>query len=207
MNKELEPIYHRMLTEMGEPYVFEGTNVPTHYNRLGLSKSIDWETGILLKNFVEYYVPETIVELGTFRGYSTAWLMMGTLLTGVGHVHACEVFNEGEYGKMWYDEFRLPKERFTYHYIPGGIWNFPKEIPRDIDFIYHDTQHLLSPTIKEMAFLIPRLRQDGFILVDDMKHPDYKPMQDYFHDLFKNQPCWDWSVLSIGHGLGIARKR
>lgn len=207
MNKELEPLYHRMLTEFGGPYVFEGTLTPTHYNTHGLTKSVDWETGILIKNFVEFYKPETVIELGTFRGYSTAWLIMGTLINEFGHVHAYEVFNEGEYGKMWYDEFRLPKDKFTYHYIPGGIWNFPREVPDQIDLIYHDTQHLLSPTIKEMDFLLPRVKRDGFVLIDDMKHPDYGPMQIYLNDLFGKSPDWSWHVLAIGHGLGIARKK
>lgn len=206
----LEKALSRMLLEWGPAYASPGSGVPVHTNSAGLSKSIDWETGVLLKNFVEFYQPETIIELGTFKGYSTAWLILASLLNernhGIqSHVHAYEVFNEGEYGPMWYDTFELSKERFTYHAIPGGIWMHADEVPESIDLIFHDTQHLLGPTIFEMDLLLPRLSSRGLVLIDDMLHPDYPSMQAYFHKIFAKHPQWDWTVLPLGHGLGIAR--
>lgn len=211
----LADAHHRMMTETGDLYCFPGTPLPLHYNRMGLSKSIDWETGVLLKNCVEFFNPETVVELGTFRGYSTAWLILASQLRlssptwnqQFTKVHAFEVFDEGEYGRMWYDEFELPKNDFTYHAVPGGIWNFPDQVPEKIDLIFHDTEHSLNPTRQEVEFLAPRLSLGGLMIFDDMKHPDYAAMQNYLSGYFSNNPTFTWSVLPLGHGLGIARKR
>ncbi len=151
---------------------------------------------------MEWKQPKTIVELGTFRGYSTSWLILGTLLNQAGHVHAFEVFKEGYYGDMWYDRFGLPKKDFFYHEIPGGIWNFASEVPEKIDLIFHDTDHNAGPSEKEMALLIPRLSVGGLILIDDMLHSQYLPMQRFFHGLFGSWSLdWKWSVLPVGHGL------
>jgi len=203
----------KLMDTMGPLYKFEGTDVPLHHNTAGLSKSIDFETGLLLSNFVQWKKPETIVELGTFRGYSTAWLILGSQLAGThmlpcGHVHAFEVFKEGSYGSMWYDDLEMRLENFTYHEVPKGIWNFPEEIPAAIDFIFHDTQHSLNPTIQEMNILLPRVPVGGMVLVDDMLYPDYKPMQGYLNRLFTTSELgvWKWTVLPIGHGLGIAER-
>jgi len=198
----------RMLVDRGPIAEINYGDVPVHYNP-GLphgNKGIDWETGILLCNFVEEYRPKQVVELGTFQGYSTSWLILGTLLAGVGRVDAYEVFPEGYYGSMWYDVYGLPKQAFRYHEIPGGIWKHPNEIPEQIDLLYHDTEHLPSPTKMELSLLVPRIPIGGVVLVDDMFHPDYAPMQAVFDDLFFPNHDWSWNVLALGHGLGVARR-
>ncbi len=183
---------------------------PVHYNPgfpLG-NKGVDFETGILLKNFVEAKKPRQIVELGTFRGYSTSWLMLGTILNGMGRVDTFDVFQEKYYGDMWYDIYGLPKDNFTYHETPSGIWNFLDQVPQMIDLIFHDTEHLEGPTQIEMRLLLPRVPVGGIVLIDDMLHPDYKPMQGLLKHIFlyEEADSWKWSVLPFGHGLGIAER-
>jgi hypothetical protein len=202
----------KLLTTCGSLYKFKNSMVPLHHNANGLSKSIDFETGLLLANFVQYYKPQTIVELGTFQGYSTSWLILGSHLAGgpdgpYAQVHAFEVFKERSYGPMWYETLGLRLDYFTYHEIPGGIWNFPGEVPEQIDLLFHDTQHLPGPTQKEFDLLLPRISVGGIVLVDDMIHPDYRPMQNYVVDTFtKDHTLWKFEVLRLGHGLGIAER-
>jgi len=202
MNEYLQ----KMLHTVGPVYKFESTPAPLSHNAHGLTKSIDFETGLLLKNFVVWKKPQVIVELGSFRGYSTAWLRLGTILNQLGHVHAFEVFKEGHYGPMWYDELGMPREHFTYHEIPGGIWRYPDQIPETIDLVFHDTQHLPGPTYKELTLLLPRVPVGGMVLIDDMSYRGYEPMQEVVSDFFKNRDYWDFEVLRLGHGLGIAER-
>lgn len=199
-----------MLLERGPLNTFNKTKVPLHHapDDPGMM-GIDWETGILLKNFVEARKPKQIIELGTFRGYSTSWLILGTLLNGFGRVDAYECLHEGDYGPMHYDRLGLPKDNFKYHHIPGGIWAHSGKVPMHVDFIYHDTSHLLEPTKKEMYFLLQRLSVGGIVLFDDMDHPAFGPMQGYLNNLFNNfaqEGTYSWEVLHLGHGLGIAEK-
>ncbi len=127
-------------------------------------------------------------------------------------MNAYECMPEGHYGGMHYDRLGLPKDNFHYHQIPGGIWEHEDKLPAEIDFIYHDTSHLLDPTVKEMTLLLPKLSVGGLILFDDMDHPSFFPMQTYLNTLFRggiqgfNCRNWSWSVLHLGHGLGIAEK-
>jgi predicted O-methyltransferase YrrM len=204
------PIFE-LLTRWGPVHMSNG-DVPVHANPMQpfLNKGIDYETGLLLYNFIKHLKPKAIVELGTFRGYSTSWLLAGAILSAhVCEVHAFEVFKEGAYGSMYYDDLGLDKSCLFYHEIPGGVWNFPDQVPAQIDLLFHDTQHLLGPTQKEMEILLPRIPVGGIVLIDDMLHPDYRPMQSLIFEIFDSKydpPIWTYTTLPLGHGLGIARR-
>lgn len=224
INQVHDELLKTMLLDRGPLAEINYGDVPLHYNAglPGGNKGIDWETGILLCNFVEQYKPKQIVELGTFRGYSAAWLIMGTLLAGGGRVDTFDVFPQGHYGSMWYKEYRLPLHDFYFHEVPGGIWKFPQLIPDEINLLFHDTEHLPGPTQTEMDILLPRVPVGGIVLIDDMMHPSYSPMQKVLSDTFlppidsftafteapqiAKHRNWSWSVLPFGHGLGIARR-
>lgn len=173
------------------------------------NKGIHWETGIILANFVEAKKPKQIVELGTFRGYSTCWLMAAG--EEIGHtisIDSYDVYPEGYYGEMWYDVLKFPKIGYKHHEVPGGIWKHLKQIPENIDFLYHDTAHEAGPTKREMDVLLPRIPVGGVVLIDDILHPNYMPMRYYLQGLFGThlKEFWNWSILSIGCGLGIATR-
>lgn len=186
-------------------------HVPVHDNpQLPTgNKGIHWETGLLLANFVEQVRPRVTVELGSFRGYSTSWLIAANEhQEKPGAVHAYDVFKEGYYcpdGKMHYQALGLPLNHFCFHYVPGGIWDYPVEVPEMIDLVFHDTQHLLNPTVREMDLLLPRMSAHGVILVDDMLHPEYRAMQEYLKGFF-DEKGWDFKILPIGTGLGVAQR-
>lgn len=196
----------KMLMGAREIYKEDNSVIPCHYNSLGLTKSVSWETGIILKNFVEWKKPKQIVELGTFRGYSTSWLILGTLLNGFGRVDTYDIKPYGFFGSMWLEFYGLPTNDFLFNHIPGGIWEHDGLIPQTIDLLFHDSSHELEDTKKEMAVLLPRIPAGGTVLIDDMLHPFYGPMQSYLHNLFLSMPNWKWSVLPIGTGLGIAER-
>lgn len=172
------------------------------------NKGIHWETGLILAACVEAWAPKQVVELGTFRGYSTSWLMLG--MNGKGKLDVFEVFPEGHQGTMLYDFYRFSKENFTYHEIPDGIWTHdPAIIPETIDLLYHDTDHLAGPTKKEMDLLLPRIPVGGHVLIDDVLHPYYPTMQAYLNNLFRVDlaDSWRYEILPIGCGLGIAERK
>ncbi len=201
-------LLNKMLCGVGAlaPYDYPG-QIPSHFNSLGLTKSVTWEAGLILKNFVERERPTTLVEMGTFRGYSTAWLILGTLVNAYGDVYTYDLVSEGFFGQMWYDFYSLPKTHFHFHQISGGIWDYAGLLPDQIDFLFHDASHELDATQKEMGTLLPRVPVGGTVIVDDMLYKGYEDMQKYLSWLFTAHNNWEWSVLPIGTGLGIARRR
>lgn len=202
----------KMLLERGDLSAVNFGIIPVHDNPYppAGNKGIHWETGLILLNFVLAKKPINVVELGTFRGYSTSWLILGTMLNKIGRVDAYEVFPERHYGEMLYDQYGLSKDRFTYNEIPGGIWKHThdKYIPERIDLLYHDTEHLPGPTKLEMDLLLPRVTVGGIVLIDDVLSPHYRPMQAYLHLLFNEELKYSWTykILPIGCGLGIAER-
>lgn len=172
------------------------------------NKGIHWETGIIISSFVEAKKPKQIVELGTFRGYSTCWIMAGIYPDAITKIDTYDVWPEGQYGEMWYDRYQFPKENLTFHEVSGGIWKHLKQVPAEIDFLYHDTAHEAAPTKKEMDILLPRIPIGGMVLIDDVLHPNYLPMRYYLHNLFTVhlKDFWRWNVMQIGCGLGIAER-
>lgn len=204
----MNPFLEKMLLDQGPLSKINFGIVPVHDNPYppAGNKGIHWEVGIILCNFIKAKKPEQIIELGTFRGYSTSWLILGTLLAGAGRVDAYEIFPEGAYGPMLYDRYGLPKDRFSYHQIPCGIWRHEIKLPKQIDLLYHDTDHLPIPTRKEMELLLPRIPIGGMVIVDDMLHPHYGQMQFYLNGLFSLDTNWKWNILPIGCGLGIAER-
>lgn len=207
----LDDLKGRFLTDRGGLSEINYGIVPVHDNPYppAGNKGIHWETGLILANIVEKYKPGQIVELGTFRGYSTCWLLYGCALAGTGRVDAFEVFPEGYYGPMLYDQYGFSKTNFAYHEIPNGIWNFKDQIPKTIDLFYHDTDHLAGPTIKEMELLVPRIPIGGHIVIDDVLHPNYASMQAFLKTFFlvDHREAWTYNILPIGCGLGIAERK
>lgn len=202
-------IYQTLLTDVG-PWDLDWNVglVPVHYNRWGPNKSINYETGILLKNFADKLDAKVILEVGTFRGYSTCWLLISCYLRGKGHVFTFDTVKEGGYGEPFYDKYGFSRERLTF--VHGPVWDRDKtvfpESPR-IDLVFHDSSHELVVTVREVEVLAPLVRVGGIMLFDDVLLPIYQPMKEFLEIYFTERSKeWKYGVLPLGHGLGIAER-
>lgn len=195
----------RLMTEMG-PWDtdWNAGAVPVHYNRWGPNKSINFETGFLLKNFADFIDAQTIVEVGTFRGYSTCWLLLSCLMRQKGHVTTFDVEPEGAYGPMFYTAYGFGRDQLSY--VQGPVWD-SKDLPEKIDLVFHDASHERAPTVREVETLSGRVRSGGVMLFDDVCLSLYTPMRTYLAGYFSSHSdLWRYQVLELGHGLGIAQK-
>lgn len=167
---------------------------------------IHFETGLVLCSMVESRRPEYIVEVGSHRGYSTSWLILGTVLNQFGRVDAFEVTRESSIGPMWYDIFNLPKDRFKFHSIPLGLWDYTEELPARIDFCFHDTFHLSVPTEKELDVIVPRIPVGGIIIFDDMRQACWTEYQHVIRCRFGFSAEWDYFRFPFGHEMAMATR-
>lgn len=203
-----EKYLHKMLAGIGPVHKYDESPLPCHFNSLGLTKSIPLECGLSLLALVRWYRPGVIVEVGTFRGYSTAWLILGTLLNQYGDVFSYDIKPEGFFGRLWYDHYELPQDRYKFVHSPGGIWEMYNEnLPPSIDLVFHDSSHELEDTQRELDVLIPRMSAKGVMIFDDFLHPLYKGMRDVLYERFNRDASWKWTVVPVGTGWAVAERK
>lgn len=169
------------------------------------SASVEVEMGQKLKSLVIEAKPSVLVEVGSNRGMSTTWLMLGMLANRKGHLTTFDIEDVLKlYGDPYWAQFGLPKEMVTYVIKP--VWGDPPELPPSIDFVFHDASHDVDPTIKEIEALAPRMSKGGVIA---------------FHDAFlcrhQGEAClkwfgthsdeWSYEEWQYGRGMGIARRK
>lgn len=207
MNRTSTLIYAAMLGDVGRfDTSWNYGYAPVHLTAFGPSKSISVESGMILKNFADALDAENIVEIGTFKGYSTSWLMLSCLQREKGHVMTFDIEKEGYYGTQFYDEYKIPRDLLTY--IQSPVWEASGLLPDTIDFCFHDSDHEVDPLLKELATVVPVIRHGGMIVFDDVLVPGYitfaNTLAQYFFALKRE---WTYKVLPLGHGFGIAQKK
>lgn len=167
--------------------------------------SIEIEMGQKLRDLVVEHKPNVLVEVGTNRGFSTTWLMLGMIENGKGHLTTFDIVDALEaYGRPYWDQFGLPKEMVTY--VTKPIWDNPPELCMPIDFVFHDASHDVDPTAKEIEALAPRVVKGGIITFHDIflcRHQGEFLLK-WFEE-HKDQ--WDYEEWQYGRGLGIARRK
>lgn len=168
--------------------------------------------GELLRLFVAMMRPKTVVEIGTFSGYSA--LAMASALDDDARLHTFEINDE--------------QENFTRRWIDGSPW------ADRINFVLGDVTQLLPkmnlPPI-DLAFidankrdyrqyydlLFPRLREGGVLLADNTlwdghvieteRHDAQTEAIRAFNDYVVADPDAESLILPLRDGLTIIRKR
>lgn len=119
----------------------------------------------LLYRIVNYYQPETILELGTSLGISTAYMAMANpyayVITGEGsHAIAAEAIRN-------FNELHLP-------YIELVEGNFDETLPAmlgnmpSIDMAFIDGNHRLEPTLRYFEEILSQTHNFSVIVLDDI---------------------------------------
>ncbi|GAC1572521.1 MAG: class I SAM-dependent methyltransferase [Candidatus Doudnabacteria bacterium] len=128
--------------------------------------SIPRSTGLLLKNLVERYKPQTVLEIGSSVGYSTLWILKGLLSQQNvrSHIYASEINTlrivlAREHFKMAGAEDRITL--FDYD-AKIALQSWPKD--RSIDFVFLDA--FKRDYSEYLNLLIPLLSKNGIIVID-----------------------------------------
>lgn len=110
------------------------------------------------------YRPEQVVEIGTFYGWSTTWLLSGLRDNGVGHLHSFDMV----------DHVRrtVPAE------LAGDRWTFRRgdvrenldALPAETDYLFVDADHGRRFGQWYVENLFPRMRSGIPVSVHDVYH-------------------------------------
>jgi len=155
--------------------------------------AIESEFGVLLMDEIEEFKPSEIVEIGTGRGYSTAWILLGMGLAGKGNL---TTFDE-QLRNLHVNQIPIPGH-FTMY-----ITDFKKAkdlLPKTIDFVFHDAAHTPDLIIKDLEIILPRMSLKGRIWIHDAYDEISIPLKVYFES-----KGWKYKWLKESSHLGFAR--
>ena len=208
--------------------LWRATNLHLNYPRMASGHL----QGCLLRMLVHMIRPQTVLEIGTFTGYST--LCMASALEPGATIHTIEVNDEQEdftrpwlENSPWADKIRF----YIGDALKSPLLTSPKGLPLfDLVFIDADKRHYVD----YYRAVLPRVRPGGFIFADNTlwdEHVLEKELPEggrwteervhvagngkdaqtlgilAFNDLVANDSVVERVILPLRDGLTLIRKR
>lgn len=169
----------------------------------GNPNACELEVGQALMGAVLNEKAVRVVEIGTGRGYSTCWLLIGALKniakgipTKVWTLDVNVIENP-----LWL-ELGIPVEPLIYLQNETIETAF---LPKRINLLFHDASHNPEEVLKDLAALIPMIDLGGFLAIHDVAYS--RQMGDKVAELFDSMPDqFTYQEISAGCGLGIAKR-
>ncbi|MFG2373151.1 class I SAM-dependent methyltransferase [Streptomyces sp. NPDC048504] len=108
--------------------------------------------------------PETVVEIGTYHGWSTTWILRALHDNGTGHLYSYDIVD--------HVAREVPGE------LAAGCWTFTQgnvvenleKVPDTADFLFIDAAHSASFARWYIRHLLPRMRPGIPVCVHDVFH-------------------------------------
>jgi len=124
----------------------------------------------LMFRMVNYFKPETVLELGTSLGVTTAYLAAGKadahVITMEGAQAVAEIALEN-FASLGLENIQIIQGNFD-NTLPLTM----KALPKNIDFVFMDGNHRYEPTIRYFNTILPKLHEYSVVVVDDIHWSD-----------------------------------
>lgn len=167
--------------------------------------------GKLLEMLSRMVKPRRILEVGTFTGYSALCLAAG--LSSDGQLHTIELREADANTARGYFERSAFREQIILHV--GNALEVIPTLEEQWDLVFIDADK--SGYQQYFDAILPRLRTDGFILVDNIffhgqalqaepKGKNAKAIQQ-FNEYIKGRDDIDKLVITVRDGLYLIRKK
>lgn len=209
----------RFFPEPLENYINQHSSAPsallqelerdTHLRCLMPQMCSGHQQGRLLALLSKMLRPKSILEIGTFTGYSALCLAEG--LTDGGHLHSID--NNAEIMDMAqsYVDRSPYREQITLHEGPGLDWIQRLDQPWDLVFIDADKENYP----RYLEALLPKLQVGAIILADNVlwsgkvadpeaDDDETKALRSYNRMVMEN-PRLEAMILSVRDGISLAR--
>ncbi len=183
----------------------------THLNVLRPRMLSGHLQGSILKMFCRMINPLSVLEIGTFTGYSAICMAQG--ISPEGHIHTIDINDELESLILEYFHKANVHNQITLH-IGNAIEIIPS-IQDSFDLVFMDGDKREYPQYLRM--ILPKVKIGGFILADNilwdgkvakpnMPDDNYtKGIMD-FNDMVKNDERLEKTIIPIRDGLLLIRK-
>jgi hypothetical protein len=150
-------------------YVDEDQLGGYHWNA-ALSKwnvgSVFESEGQMLYALVRYLKPQTIVEIGSFHGCSTAHMALALKANGKGKIVAVDDVRNGAFHDQYPEELKSLVEMV----VSEGSAYLATVPPGSIDFVFEDSSHSEEDTYQISKAALQALIPGGFLINHDAMH-------------------------------------
>ena len=150
---------------------FDGVDSMIAADRDGQATAIELESGLLLYSLVRRMRPRVVVETGTHKGFSGAWIACAlkdnhemNVSIPAGHLHTIDANRyDGVPEHLWIE---LEVDRYITHYI-GDSHAIPVPVSMFIDFLWLDADHSAESINAEWDYLHGRLADPCWVAFHD----------------------------------------
>ena len=176
--------------------------------------------GRLLKMLVRMFAPRTVLEIGTFSGYSALCIAEG--LSDGATLHTFEINDEQEdFTRPWLEGRHplLGYDLAVFSRIQFHIGDAIREVPRmgvtfDMAFVdgdkrtYREAYEVVLAHLRPGGILLAdNTLWDGHVLETERDHRDHQTIEiQRFNDLVASDPSVERVILPLRDGLTIIRK-
>lgn len=108
--------------------------------------------------------PKVVVEIGTFHGWSTTWILQALRRNGVGHLYSYDIVDNVVRNVP--DDLRDGRWTFT----KGDVRQHLASMPTDVDYLFIDAAHNASFAKWYISELFPRVPGGIRVSVHDVYH-------------------------------------
>lgn len=193
-----------------EPQLLAETYRYTHLHHLYPRMCSGHIQGRLLKMFTSMILPQRILELGTYTGYSALCIAEGMPDTAT--LHTVEVDDEMEDELL--ERFAKSPAADRIHLHIGDCEEIVPQLDGEWDMVFMDANKRRYPEYFEM--ILPRMKKGGYILADntlwDGKVAEQPAPTDpqtrgimRFNDMVARDPRVETAIVPIRDGLTIIR--
>ena len=190
--------------------LWRATQLHLNYPRMA---SGHWQ-GRVLAMLVRMIRPQTVLEIGTFTGYSA--LCIAEALEPGAELHTVEINDEQEdFTRPWFEQSPWA-DRIRFHIgdvlelLPSG------RLPQQFDLVYIDADKRHYADYYQAV--LPRLTSGGFIIADNTLWDGHVVEADHqtdpqtrgimaFNDLVVSDPRVEKVILPLRDGLTLIRKK
>ncbi len=196
----------------GEEQILQELSRETHVKILRPRMLSGHLQGKLLKMICQMTHPSSILEIGTYTGYSAISMAMGT--TDNCTIHTIDNNDELEFFTRKYLQKSGYENRIQFHI--GDALEIIPNMATTFDLVFIDADK--RQYIDYFKAVFPKLKSGGFILADDVlwdgkviEKVEQKDKQTQgiiaFNDFIQNNNEVENIMLPIRHGLSIIRKK
>jgi predicted O-methyltransferase YrrM len=108
--------------------------------------------------------PAAVVELGTFHGWSTSWILSALRDNGAGHLHSFDLIDN----VVRNIPAELAEDRWTF--VKGDIKETVERVPSDTGYLFVDAAHTGRFARWYLDHLFPRVPAGSTVSVHDVYH-------------------------------------
>lgn len=208
LNSDLEKYLEEHTTP--ETEVLYQLNRETHLKVLRPNMLSDHVQGVFLKLLSQMIQPKTILELGTYTGYSAICLCEGLQKGGV--LHTIDI-NEELYDMQtrYFEQARM-QDRIKVHI--GNALEIIPELNEKFDMVFMDADKQNYSRYYDMLF--DQLPLGAYIIADNTLWKGQVYQESYkdkftealraFNTKVQNDPCVENTILPLRDGISIIRK-